>query len=736
MKRSGYQRLDGEEDNVWLGRAIKSIAAIVMLSVTTWAFLRANRNGAFTEMDTKFGSIFSRSSGATPESTGLVFDNELEHEWNHQEDGEWSTAESITSSTPARDGGLFAMATNEYSTLNHKMFPYPFLENAMLAEPYKSTKITISGMSGDTFYWSIVNVKDPSISFHGEAEDCLDFSITLTVVGEYKLTVEEQYDGLRDQTSMRTLKQSIWVKYVRREISTLTTTDREDFLDAFKQLWDIQTKKGKEKYGDLYKSLNYFALIHNDGGGNYLCDEFHDGTGFFNNHVYLRLYLEQSLRLIDPKVSLHYMDYSKYFESDAFTSGHMKNSLDGGSWTEILSDTWFGSNDPTSGRLLDSRWKDTIVPAVTSKLQSEEGIPLMAYLFVYDDFKKSDAHMSNPYGLLRAPWNYNPSEYLTRYNNLNRLSTANLPMSTKFSSFYGTNCAGLKSFFGLYAAGKTLTNFLEAVEESVHAATRYTFGGAGGDHAAAVDAKLKAEYGFTDEQLFYIAEASHPFAETYLSGRFLAFSQNPMNCSATPTDLRETGILTTTAAPGEEGGPSCGCNSYYFTDEAKTDELMNLYFVHLVDGDSSILDTDFESKKAIMQLICSRMSMDGDIVGSGAAMDPLFWVTHGAVERLYQRVMFEDVLTADTFVNSKRGAPCPGHESATFKTWLSGYYLLDTSIDTSTLSNVELAEILDPRGDKYRDLLDSVFDSESYDWCGEEFDSWLQPSEVNSATSS
>ena len=33
-------------------------------------------------------------------------------------------------------------------------------------------------------------------------------------------------------------------------------------------------------------------------------------------------------------------------------------------------------------------------------------------------------------------------------------------------------------------------------------------------------------------------------------------------------------------------------------------------------------------------------------------------VTHGAVERLYQRVMFEGVLTSTEFVNSKRGVPC------------------------------------------------------------------------------
>jgi hypothetical protein len=45
-----------------------------------------------------------------------------------------------------------------------------------------------------------------------------------------------------------------------------------------------------------------------------------------------------------------------------------------------------------------------------------------------------------------------------------------------------------------------------------------------------------------------------------------------------------------------------------------------------------------------MKLICGRYQYDGDMAGSGAAIDPLFWVAHGAVERLFQRIIFEDVL--------------------------------------------------------------------------------------------
>ena len=119
-RRQGYQRLDGDEgdDNNWL--IMKAIGTTVMLSLITLAFLRADRNGAFT-------TAGSETSDVTTVSTVSLSDNALQHEWNHIEDGEWSTADTTTSTTPARNGGLYAVATNEYSYLNQKMFAYPFL---------------------------------------------------------------------------------------------------------------------------------------------------------------------------------------------------------------------------------------------------------------------------------------------------------------------------------------------------------------------------------------------------------------------------------------------------------------------------------------------------------------------------------------------------------------------------------------------------------------------------------
>ena len=118
------------------------------------------------------------------------------------------------------------------------------------------------------------------------------------------------------------------------------------------------------------------------------------------------------------------------------------------------------------------------------------------------------------------------------------------------------------------------------------------------------------------------------------------------------------------------------------------------------------------------------------MAGSGAAMDPLFWVVHGAVERVYQRVMLEGVLSDTSFTNSKRGGTCSGHLADGSKKWLTGFYFEDTTVDAAALTNAELADILDPRGVLYRDLVNSVYETADYPWCENTMggiDAWFHP---------
>ena len=133
------------------------------------------------------------------------------------------------------------------------------------------------------------------------------------------------------------------------------------------------------KYGERFKSLHYFAALHNDGGGNSVCDEFHGGVGFLNNHMYLSAYLEQSMQLVNPKVCLHYIEYTQYFESDGFKK-HLTNELDGGGWTELLSSKYFGANDPVTGRITDGRWAMTPMPYVTSEFFTAHGRYPLCYI--------------------------------------------------------------------------------------------------------------------------------------------------------------------------------------------------------------------------------------------------------------------------------------------------------------------------------------------------------------------
>lgn len=207
--------------------------------------------------------------------------------------------------------------SNKYGVWNPtEMLSYPFLLDALLLEPYKETAIVLATpISGCTYNWYFTDVNNDTISSRGISTNGTIVT-TLYSAGEYILTASENCTYISD--SERQLTKSVWVKYVRRELSTLQTSDREDFLDAFYTLWTVSTTAGKVLYGDRYKSINYFATLHNDGGGNDVCDEFHGGYGFLNNHMYLSAYLEQSLQLVNPSVALHYMEYGKYFESDQF----------------------------------------------------------------------------------------------------------------------------------------------------------------------------------------------------------------------------------------------------------------------------------------------------------------------------------------------------------------------------------------------------------------------------------
>ena len=211
------------------------------------------------------------------------------------------------------------------------------------------------------------------------------------------------------------------VKYVRRDITTLKKADYEAFNNAMKIVYDYENAEVyKQKYGDGYKSILYFAKKHLNAAGTSDCDHYHDGSGFGTNHIALTLEFEKSLQSIDPKLSMPYWEYGRdavLMQAD-WASSPIVTALGG-----ISASSHDGSHKIEGS----SEWAGLEVPVSTQTTWNiqEEGIlnPL-----------------TNAYGQLRAPWNENPSAKVARASTTYGFSEfTNLPSCESFSTYYQSN---------------------------------------------------------------------------------------------------------------------------------------------------------------------------------------------------------------------------------------------------------------------------------------------------------
>lgn len=167
--------------------------------------------------------------------------------------------------------------TDEYGVNTAEMFEYPFLEDSLLLEPYKNNIIDVGQVtSGCILEWTFNTYVDHNVVSTGSSSDGT-IVIYPRDIGRFVLDIYIKCND-NDDEEVSTSK-NIWVKYIRRELTSLTESDRELFLDALHTLWIVNATQGKLLYGPEYKSIYYFAALHNDAGGNFVCDEFHGGSG-------------------------------------------------------------------------------------------------------------------------------------------------------------------------------------------------------------------------------------------------------------------------------------------------------------------------------------------------------------------------------------------------------------------------------------------------------------------------
>lgn len=271
--------------------------------------------------------------------------------------------------TTTDSDAMTVLAYNSY-TKDNPLYGYPW---SHMAEPYRTTTLEVSNpVDGATYKW----VVDDHVQDEGSSVD-----LVFTDTGLHDVTLYETVNG----QSVRMKTFTIMVKYVRREIRSLTDRDREAFFTAIGTLQRVPTLAGQEVYGDHYFSKDYMNRIHLYYGGTADCDHWHQGAGFVTSHVAFTLQFEQSLQSVIPSVTVPYWDFT--LESTFYDAGTWRNS-------PVFSSDWFGEAAPANDLRTITSGRFAYVPAMTDA--------------------RNFSKVVNSYGVLRSPWNNDPTPFLTR----------------------------------------------------------------------------------------------------------------------------------------------------------------------------------------------------------------------------------------------------------------------------------------------------------------------------------
>ena len=161
--------------------------------------------------------------------------------------------------------------------------------------------------------------------------------------------------------------------------------DRESFFSAAMIMQRVPTAVGQRLYGSKYHSKDYFNRIHLYYGGTRDCDHWHKGAGFVTSHMSATLAFEQSLQSMFPSVAVPYWDFT--LESTFYDNTDFRDS-------KVFSDDWFGAANPANSLHVIAQGRFAFVPTMT------------------DAHKFTETY--NSYGLLRSPWNNDPTPFMTR----------------------------------------------------------------------------------------------------------------------------------------------------------------------------------------------------------------------------------------------------------------------------------------------------------------------------------
>lgn len=431
-----------------------------------------------------------------------------------------------------------------------------------LAQVNKPTLLQLA--SGKQVAWEVHNFENFAL-IDSTAEALDSFTVVFPEVGSYTV---HAIDGDTKHEF------AITAKIIRYELRTLSDEDRTKYFVALQTFYKVSQEDGERFYGKDYLSLNYLVRQHLYGAASIECDHWHDGAGIVNHHVGITWEMENSLRKIDNTTAAHYWDY---------TIEYSKNIL----WytSDIFDDDWFGSNSPTHpDHVVDKgRWRYTEVMSNAR------------------DF----SIVTNPYGLLRSPWNSNKIPYLMRYNHTAgsmRLPYHNFPTCEEFAKYISSG----RTDFGKISS---------ALNGELHGPVHVMIGGLWGMHAHKnIWGRLFKE-GFTTTSNLLL------FSKFLWRQGFIRLAES---CSSdTPT---------------EDCMPHCPSLITEDADHHAAELLdkagVKKIFPHWKKMELIMVELNV-TRKDFLGMLC-KVGLPGEMFTSAAPQDPTFWPLHGNAERYVQ----------------------------------------------------------------------------------------------------
>ena len=460
--------------------------------------------------------------------------------------------------------------SDEYTVRLGRKISDGLLDNVhpYLAQVHKETTITPAADGAHT--WKV----DGELLNGGEAVEG-PVTVTFDSVGKHTVEIVDLGESYT-VTSLR----------VRRELRDLSKDDLMRYFGALSVIYTTPTADGKKLYGEHYRSGSWFVGEHLQGAADKTCDHWHDDAGIATHHIGFTWMFENTMVAVDRTTAVHYWDYTReaslYDQEDFF----WENS-------NIFDDKWFGP--------------------VESQHQPEEmrGMHIVADgTFGFLPVEKTDVEttrVTNPYGLLRSPWNTNPAPYLMRHNSVLGF------LGDKDATF--PRC----SSFHEYLLSTTVGEMFSAVDGVLHGPVHLMIGG---------------HWGLNEKVVKFVNHPETPDGtKTVSPDNFLLLSKFlwrqgyirvPKTCSAD--------------TPADECVASCpddvirGRSADKILEESGVKEIWNEANSNTVNLDDTALSAFDIDTATILDGLC-RVGYAGELFTSAAPQDPIFWTMHGNSER-------------------------------------------------------------------------------------------------------